>query len=307
MTTHTPTGRPAGRVEPAPSPTCVGASLPTTTVEPLSARPATPRAQTLRSRLSDRDLSVLVSLQTLRLMTGAQIQRLHVGDGSDLTQARRCRALLQRLADLKLVVRLGRRVGGIRAGSSGYIYGLSGTGQAVLGLDGHYGGKRRRVWETSPAFQDHVLAVAEIHVALVEAERAGCVELLAFDAEPAAWRQFPGPHGQAVTLKPDAYACIGVGDMEYSAFIEVDMGTESAPTIARKCEVYAAYWRTGIEQAAHEVFPSVVWLANTDRAADRIAEVVKRLPADARPLFEVALAPDAVAVLTRTAQGGRMA
>jgi hypothetical protein len=240
-------------------------------------------------------------------MTGAQLQRLHVADGSEVTQARRARALLQRLADLKLVVRLGRRVGGVRAGSSGFVYGLSGHGQAVICVNGPCGKRRRRVWEVSPPFTDHLLSVAELHVALVEAERRGELELLAFEAEPSCWRRFPGVGGQTVILKPDAYVLLGVGELEHSAFIEVDMGSESAPTIARKCQTYIAYWQTGIEQASREVFPRVRWLSSSERARQRIAGVLHRLPEDQRLLFDVALLIDAVATLTETARGGRMA
>ncbi|MEJ7743096.1 MAG: hypothetical protein WKF73_11400 [Nocardioidaceae bacterium] len=64
------------------------------------------RAARLRARLGERDLAVLGSLATLRLLTGKQLQRLHVTDGSPLTRARRARALLQRLTELRLVVRL---------------------------------------------------------------------------------------------------------------------------------------------------------------------------------------------------------
>lgn len=312
MTTPEAAGRPTGRVEPHLPLACGDRELPATTVEPfmvhpVTARPPAGRLVRLLARLRSRDLAVLRSLARLRLLTGEQVRRLHVAEGSAATQARRARALLQRLADLRLVVRLGRQVGGVHAGSSGFIYGLSGHGQAVLATDGPHGGRRRRVWETSPSFQDHVLNVAEVYTRLAEAERGGQIELLAFDAEPACWRGFPGIGGQAVTLKPDAYVRLGIGDLERSAFIEVDRGTESAPTLARKCGVYVAYWRSGSEQAKHDVFPSVVWLASNARGADRIAGVLHRLPRDAQHLFEVALLADAVPVLTMTAQGGRMA
>jgi hypothetical protein len=241
---------------------------------------------------------VLGLLGKLRLLTGNHVSRLSVTNGSSVTRSRRARALLQRLADLQLVVRLGRRVGGVRAGSSGFVYGLSGHGQAVLALNGPMGGRRRRVWETSPSFQDHVLAVTETYVALIEAERADRLELLAFDAEPQCWRRFPGAGGQTIVLKPDAYVRLGVGAVERSAFIEVDLGTESLPTIARKCAVYGAYWRVGVEQQRHGVFPSVLWLVRDHHRLERIRAVVHSLAVDIRPLFEVALLASAVGALT---------
>jgi len=307
MSVPPPTARPASRVEPPVRPTCAVDPSATTTVEPLPARPSGPRAQALRDRLSERDMAVLQSLATLRLLTGEQLQRLHVAEGSVATQSRRARALLQRLADLRLVVRLGRRVGGVRAGSAGYVYGLSGHGQAALAASGPTGGRRRRVWETSPSFQDHLLGVAEVYVRLVEAQRAGKLELLEFQAEPAAWRIFPGPGGPAAVLKPDAFVRLGVGELEHSAFLEIDRGTESVPTITRKCRVYASYWQSGIEQAEHGVFPRVLWLASDDRSAQRISKALTQIGHDAQHLFHVAFLESAVPVLTATARGGRMA
>lgn len=304
MTAPAPAGRPADRATQKLPSTCTPLSLATTTVVPPSA--SRPRAGLIR-QLSERDREVLLALARLRLLTGVQVQRLCVADGSPVTRARRARALLQRLADLKLVVRLGRSVGGVRAGSSGYVYGLSGNGQALLATTGPMGGRRRRVWETSPSFQDHVLAAADLYVGLVEADRAGVAELLTFEAEPPCWRKFAGGSGETVTLKPDTFVRLGIGELERSAFVEVDLGTESGPTITRKCEVYAAYWRTGIEQQRHGVFPSVLWLANDERGAIRIAEAIRRLPQDAQHLFEVVLLGDATANLTTTARGGRMA
>jgi hypothetical protein len=305
-------GRTTGRVEPASPLSCGDSKLATTTVtpsqmHPSTARPPAGRIRRLHARLGTRDLEALESLAKLRLLTGDQLRRLHVTDGSEVTQARRARALLQRLADLRLVVRLGRRVGGVRAGSSGYVYGLSGHGQAVLAIDGPMGGRRRRVWETSPSFADHVLCVSEVYVRLVEAERAGSGELLTFDAEPSCWRTFPGAAGQPVTLKPDAFVQLAVGDFEHSSFIEVDRGTESVPTLVRKMGVYAAYWRSGLEQAKHGVFPRVLWLAISARSVQNIARALRQVPADAQHLFHAAFLDDAAAILTATARGGRMA
>jgi hypothetical protein len=237
-------------------------------------------------------------LAELRLLTGKQIQRLHFADGSPLTQARRARAVLQRLTDRRLVVRLARRIGGIRAGSDGHLYGLTGLGQAVLGVGGPLGRRRRSVWETKPWFQDHVLAVAELAVELTGCTRDGSAELLAFDAEPACWRRFTGSGGQPITLKPDAYVGLGLGEFERRAFIEMDLGSESLPTIERKCRCYVAYWRSGQEQQAHGVFPRVWWVTTTDQRQTGIAGVVQRLTLEAQALFTVVLSSQVAEQLT---------
>ncbi|HVI69451.1 MAG TPA: replication-relaxation family protein [Magnetospirillaceae bacterium] len=252
--------------------------------------------------MSGRDAGMLQSLALLRLMTGGQVERLHFTEGSPATRGRRCRAALKRLAELRLIVRLGRRIGGVHAGSAAYVIGLSGYGQAVVDSDGPMGGRRRRVWETKPSFTDHVLAVADLYVRLVETERLDQLELLEFQAEPQAWRQSTGSHGQAVTLKPDGFVRLGVGDMELSNFVEVDMDTESPATLGRKMQAYAAYYRTGVEQRRHGVFPRVWWLGCSARSVERIARVVRGLPLDTQPLFGVAHLEDAIQSLTTTAK-----
>lgn len=251
----------------------------------------------LCDRLSERDMAVLGSLDQLRLLTGDQIRRLHVTDGSALTQARRARALLQRLTELGAVVRMARSVGGVRAGSQGYIYGISGLGQAVLSLDAPTGRRHRRTWETSPGHQNHVVAIAELYVSLVEAARDGLIELLDFQPESDCWRRFSGHAGEPVTLKPDAFIRLGVGDVERSAFVEVDLSTESRTVIARKARTYAAYWQTGLEAQRHGVFPEVLWLVPDERRQTRMREVLSRLPADAQALFAVERRADALPYL----------
>lgn len=263
----------------------------------MTPRGTAARVARLRQNLAARELAVLQSLATVRLLTTAQITRLHFIDLSGLTRARRSRALLRHLTELRLVVRLPRVIGGVRAGSRGHVYGLSGMGQAVL--DGVGVGKRHRtVWQTTPYFQDHMLSVAELFVCLTEHCRAIEADLLHFDAEPSCWRRFPGVGGQSVTLKPDAYVRLGVGDYELAAFVEADLGTESLPTIQRKAQVYLAYWRSGLEQQRRGVFPRVVWLAPSQHRVAAMDAALDRLHTDPVSLFTVALDTEGPAALT---------
>ncbi|MFF2534473.1 replication-relaxation family protein [Streptomyces cyaneofuscatus] len=263
----------------------------------------TARVTRLRRRLSERDFAVLAVLQRVRLASLRQLQRLLVTDGSPRARTRRAQLLLTRLTKLGLVTRFSRTIGGIRAGSSGYIYGLSGLGQAVIDTGGPLGGKRRRVWESKPYFQDHMLEVAELYVQLVEQHRLGQGDLLAYDAEPAAWRHFTGPGGELVVVKPDAYVRIGTAAVERSSFIEVDMTTETLPTIQRKSQRYIDYWRSGMEQQRHGVFPKVVWLVQNEHRAERIAGVIKKLSRDAQKLFAVGLLGNSARLLGGGTQG----
>jgi hypothetical protein len=263
------------------------------------------RAIQLLECLSKRDIAILRDLDRLRLLTGKQLRRLHSPDGQVITQARKMRAVLKRLSELGVIVRLRRRVGGIHAGSEGYVIGLSGWGQAVLDVGNEAPKRHRRVIDTKAAFESHVLAVAELYVTLVELGRVGLAELVEFNGEPAAWRRFSGLGGQTITLKPDAFVRLGVGEYELSAFIEQDMATESVPTIMRKLGVYVAFWRTGQEQQRHGVFPRVWWLVPTTERLQAISRAIAHLPHDTRALFAVCLTTEAAQSLIQLpAEGG---
>lgn len=251
--------------------------------------------------LGPRDWAVLHDLARVRLLTGRMVQRLHVHEGSSLTQARRTRSLLQRLHDLGLVHRSERRIGGVYAGSAGFVYGLTAVGQRLTTKLGPAGGKRlRRPWEPAAGFVDHVLAVSELYVKLREAERGGEVDLISFEAEPAGWRWWVDVSGKRLVLKPDAVVVLGSGDIELHEFVEVDRSTESGTVLKRKALVYVDYWQAGVEQAKSGIFPLVVWLVPDERRKQQLVEVLARLPPEAWQLFTVGLYDRAVDSLTNT-------
>lgn len=160
-----------------------------------------------------------------------------------------------------------------------------------------------RPWTPSGPFLGHALAVTELYVRLLEAERAGQLQVLAFEAEPGCWRFFTGPGGEAVVLKPDAFVRIGVGESEEHAFVEVDRGTESARALGIKFDRYRAYWASGREQRINDVFPRVVWLVPDARRYDQLLDVAGNQPAEAWRLFKMALFEDAVRALSGGGDG----
>lgn len=262
------------------------------------------RARRVAARLSVRDLAILQSLQELRLLTGDHVWRLHFTGGNPDTQARKARAALTRLTRLQTVVRLRRRIGGMRAGSQGFVYGLSGLGQAVLDVGNPTPRRHRRVVETKPAFAHHALAISELRVRLAEFAHELPAVQLNFAAEPGCWRPFAGLAGQTVVLKPDAFVRVQCDGYELSAFVEVDLATESLPTINRKLAVYVAYWRSGVEQDRHGLFPRTWWLVPDAARLTALQGVIARLPAETQPLFAVCLTADAVAHLTEVPTEG---
>src|SRR5918911_237861 len=251
----------------------------------------------LRERLSERDLNVLRSVAEHRFLTARQIEALHFADhASDLAGARVCRRVLARLTDERLLARLARRVGGVRAGSASFVYALGPVGGRLLD------GQRRRIVEPSTTFLTHTLAVAQTHVELAQAARQGRLELLRLDVEPNCWRRYIGPGGAREILKPDLYVVTGSGKFEDCWFVEVDRGTESPLALRRKCRAYEAYWRSGREQAAQGTFPLVVWVADDERRARQLARVIAGTRGLKRDLFRVTTARALVELLAGGAE-----
>lgn len=244
--------------------------------------------------LTPRDWAILATLGRVRLASARQLERLYF---TDVTR-RRSRQVLASLVDRHILVRLPRVVGGVRAGSAGFVYILGGAGQRLSAMS--EGRRLPRPWSVGAPFLAHSLAVTEVYVRLVEADRAGLVELRDFMGEPGAWRSFSGPGGARIVLKPDAAVTTRLGPYEDCWFLEVDRGTEAPATLARKCDRYRHYWQTGREQAQTGVFPRVLWLVPDERRYDALTDVLGRQPAEAWHLFAVALFDDAV---TRIARG----
>lgn len=95
----------------------------------LMRRITTAQLAALADHLSDRDQAILADLERTRVLTGAQLQRLHFTSIDAASQARDRLRVLDRLTNLDLVSMLERRIGGIRAGSAGHIYTLTPAGQ----------------------------------------------------------------------------------------------------------------------------------------------------------------------------------
>ncbi|MCV7286730.1 replication-relaxation family protein [Mycolicibacterium wolinskyi] len=236
----------------------------------------------LASRLSDRDHAILRSVAEHQFLTGRQITVLHFADHAATSGPRIARRTLERLREWRLLGALERRIGGVRAGSDGMIHYLDVVGDQLL--RGRTGRTTRRPREPSERFVRHRLAVADTHLELIEADRRGPLELEVCTVEPAAWRRYPGTGGAAQVLKADLYAETGAGeDLARAWFIEVDLGSESMPTLLRKCHDYETYRRSGIEQHDSGGFPIVIWSVthrNPDKAETRRAALRDAIAAD---------------------------
>ncbi|MDQ1204648.1 hypothetical protein QE377_001007 [Microbacterium sp. SORGH_AS 862] len=150
------------------------------------------RLDALRMSLSARDTRIIGTLKQHRFLSTNHVERWHFSDhASKLSAARTTRRVLARLKHLGVITALDRRLGGVQGGSTQHVWHLTPAGER-LGADQ----PGRRVREPSTAFLHHELGIASVHVAFIEAERAGRLRLIDFTTEPRCWRQFPGVGGQ---------------------------------------------------------------------------------------------------------------
>ncbi len=249
-----------------------------------------------REHLSTRDLEIIRQVSKLRLISSRQIEALYFSvedHASGLSAARGCRRVLAGLTENRLLVRLDRRVGGVRAGSASYIYGLGPVGHRVL----EAGGNRPRFREPTTTFVDHTLAVTQVVVDVTLARRGGAFEILSCQSEPRCWREFSGLGGP-MFLRPDLFLALGVGEYEQHWFVEIDRGSEHLPALLRKCRIYDAYYRSGKEQAAHGVHPRVCWIMPDNRRVARLEAAIARDHRLTRALFVTTTFEQALSTLS---------
>lgn len=245
----------------------------------------------LHDQLSPRDLEILASLERFRLLSSRQVQRLHFGDHqSGVAAARSCNRALQRLQTLGVIAALERRIGGVRKGSASYVWHLAAAGERYLRAT-RGDTRRRRYMEPGRMFINHTLAVNDLAVELLHASGQHGFAVEQLTTEPHNWQRYVGSAGETLWLKPDLHVITSqieeTGIYESHTYIECDLGSEHLPRIQAKCRTYAAYYATGAYQAAHGLFPAVIWLSPTTarRAALRRAiAATSGLPAG---LFQV--------------------
>ncbi|UUY01564.1 replication-relaxation family protein [Svornostia abyssi] len=222
------------------------------------------RLREISSELTDQDWAVVRFIASTRLATGTQLaRRLWASEDPSDAHARAARRALHRLEAQKLIGRLGRRLGGVRAGSSSIVYRLESAGHRLISP-----GRKKPIAATSYDTLAHTLAVTELLVQLHEHTAHGELEIASIQTEPGCWRRFPGAYGGLVTLKPDLFAVLAGPVHQDRYFVEVDLATESPARIRAKAKRYLEHLLTGTEQRAHGAYPRVVFTApHLDRAA----------------------------------------
>jgi hypothetical protein len=257
------------------------------------------RLVALADGLPLRDRQIVETVARLSLVSGGQLVDLFFESvPNPSTRSRRARRVLGRLVEERVLDRLERRRGGAGGGSSAWVYALGPAGRRMIAYWAGEGLPRSRsAYEPSAIWTAHTLAVSDLYVQLRAAERAGRVELLAFDAEPACWRRYTRLGGTVGVLKPDAYIRLGVGEFEDSFFIEMDLGSERRGQLTRQHHAYREYFRAGVEQTKTGIFPGVMWIVPDRQRVALLSDIHRGLPEQTRRLFTVATGEQALAAL----------
>ena len=240
----------------------------------------------MNGNFSGRDKNILYTIQRCRYITSGQLQRLFFTDAA--TSAAALRAVnrnLEKLKDLGLIEALPRRMGGTRGGSGAHIWHLRPPGEHLLRLTGSVA-KLSRSFTPSIQFLTHTLATTECFVRLHEISRGDGLELKTISLEPECWRMY-NHAGKLVSIKPDIFAVTTYGGYQDSWFIELDLDTEAPVRIIDKCHRYHQYYRSGLEQKQHDVFPLVIWIVPDKKREESIKKHLRDEFSAWPNLFEV--------------------
>jgi hypothetical protein len=229
----------------------------------------------------------------LRLATGAQLERLHFAQLADTSRPVVRRRVLGRLVRARVLATLERRIGGVRAGSSGLIYALDVAGKRLMAGEG----RATRPRTPSARHVRHVLAVSQLYMDLVELVRAGKLQLDQFKAEPASW----WPAGRGGWMKPDAYVLAATDDHRDHWWVEVDLATEHGPALKRKLATYLDFYDRG-QLGPGGIMPWVLVSVPDAKRSSEIVRLIHRMPMQSTELITVAIHNDAAGAIMRRLQ-----
>lgn len=242
----------------------------------------------LSLELTDRDRALMAMLERLHLATGNQLTRV-VWPQASPAEERSARRALKRLVEWRVLARLERRLGGLGRGSDSYTYALDIAGQRLLAIEG----SSRRPHLPRPAMWRHALLVTEVYVRVLESVRGTDRRLVEWQGEPQAWRDFAGPYGERVRLKPDGFVRIAGPGYEDLFFLEVDTGSQSRTVIRAKLAAYRRHAASGLEQRDHGgVYPQIVFVTSSPARMAAIVDLCGELPPETWRLFAVGVTAD---------------
>ena len=141
----------------------------------------------------------------------------------------------------------------------------------------------------------HILAVSDFYVDLLEQARQHSATVEMFVSEPACW----WPNGMGGFMKPDAYTVLALSGVRDHWWIEIDLATESLPTLQRKLSAYLDFVARG-QLGPGGVVPQVLVTASTPARCAGLRTLALRLPAPAPEFVVVLPQAEAAAALVQS-------
>jgi hypothetical protein len=263
-------------------------------MSPARENPRRVRAAQLRSveaHLTKRDWTVIEVVAAVRLATGRQLDTLCFPTLSGRSQAVVRGRVVHRLIRWRVLRGLDRSIGGAVGGSTQLVVGLDTVGM-ILAQERQYaaGLPTRRYAAPGDRFVRHTLAVTQVLVDLALQSRPP-TRLETFETEPQCW----WPDGLGGQLKPDAYLALADNRARDHWWVEVDLATESLPTLSRKLHRYLEFARRG-HLGPSDVVPRVLVSVAGDRRLAAVRAVCDGLPDPASQ--QIVVVRDADAALT---------
>ncbi|WP_241473802.1 replication-relaxation family protein [Mycolicibacterium neoaurum] len=213
-------------------------------------------------QLIARDVEILKLVGRFGQLTTPQVRSLVFPHQRSRTP---CDHALHRLVKADLLALVDQRhPGGPRGGSSYNTYQLGSQGWALF-MSGRY--KKARV------IRAHQLAIADVYVSLLEAERAGDLKIFHYATEPDSHIQVGGAF-----LKPDLYIDVGINAIgkRRAFWLEIDLGTERQKQVMDQVSAYQTAYEASSEYPLKLYPHSTIFLATDEARATEIRYWLQR-------------------------------
>ena len=195
-------------------------------------------------RLTERDVSIILSVYENRFLRRDQIQRLYFPNASLIA----CNMRLKKLSEHNFLDRLQRPATSVMAQA---VYALDRRGAEVvaytLQIDRHKVKWSRAQNNVEWLFMDHTLGISEFKVCLDIALARRPEEILFYQrGDKSHLRRISMTRAKKkyFVVAPDAFFGIQSGRGKHVFFLEVDMGTETLSRFAEKVVAYKRYWKS---------------------------------------------------------------
>lgn len=231
--------------------------------------------------LSSREIQVLLLVATYRYLGLSHLEQFLFAGSATTKLSRKvmtCR-VAGRLRARGLLAATNRLVGGPGGGSGRLALSLTKSG-AKLAAQLNPDLPARRLTSSGTFLMPHALMTADVALAFRrEARQHVGHDILEWESDWQARHRV-----RSSVLVPDAYFVYATPDLELSAFLEIDLGSEGSRFFARKILSYLDLARSGNWREVFESWPLILVVTPTERRADalrRAAEAVIAREVDA--------------------------